>query len=333
MIQPTAVGSRLIYAIKGVLNMANIRPFTGNDTQEMLALWAAALPLDAITLNLFERKVLLDVNREQDSLVVAEKGGRLSGFALRLALRRPIENVGMRPDDGFITAFGVHPDFRKRGIGSALLENSIEWFKQKGRKQILIAPYTPNYFVPGIDKEAYADGVRLFQKYGFVEYSEAIAMDAPISKFTIAKEVLEKEKALLAEGIEVRLYRREDLLNYLEFQGTLMPGPWLEDARRNLIDLTRGLYGEDCIIIAIDKGKIIGFCQYEGDHFGPFGVSDAYQGIGIGSVLLAKTFYQMRIKGYHCAWVLWTGERAAKGVYGRLGFTITRRMAIMKKII
>ena len=313
--------------------MATIRPFEGRDTEEFLTLWAAALPLDAVTLNILERKVLLDVNREPDSLVVAEEDGRLAGLALRLVLKKPIENVGLRPDDGFITVFGVHPDFRRRGIGSALLENSIQWFKDRGRKNILIAPYTPNYFVPGIDKEAYADGVRLFRKFGFVEYTEAIAMDAPISRFCLTEEVLQKEKKLLEEGIEVRPYRRGDLCAYLEFQGSIMPGPWLEDARRNLIDLTRGMFQEDSIVLAVDKGKIIGFCQYEGDHFGPFGVSDDYQGKGIGSVLLARTLYQMRIKGHHCAWVLWTGERAAKGVYGRLGFTITRRFAVMKKIL
>jgi GNAT superfamily N-acetyltransferase len=253
------------------------------------------------------------------------------GFALRLVLRRPIENVGLRPEDGFITAFGVRPDFRHRGIGSALLEHSIEWFRSRQRKKILIAPYTPNYFVPGIDKEAYASGVSLFKKFGFEEYIEAIAMDAPISKFTIPEKVQEKEKKLLSEGIEIRPYRRDDLVDYLQFQGDQMPGPWLEDTRRNLIDLTRGLFDGDAIFLALDKGKIIGFCQFEGSHFGPFGVNDEYQGRGIGSVLLSKTLYQMRIKGYHCAWVLWTGMRAAEGVYGRLGFTITRKFAIMKK--
>ena len=301
------------------------------DTGEFLRLWAAALPLDAITLNILERKVLLDVNLEPDGLVVAEEGDRLAGFSLRLVLRQPIENVGLRPEDGFINAFGVHPDFRSRGIGSALLQNSIEWFAKRNRKRILIAPYTPNYFVPGIDKEAYSSGVRLFEKFGFREYIEAIAMDAPISQFTLTDKILEKEKSLLLEGIEVRPYRRPDLLDYLAFQSEAMPGPWLEDSRRNLIDLTRGLFEEDSILLAVDNGRVIGFCQYEDSHFGPFGVREEYQGKGIGSVLLAKTLYQMRIKGYHCAWVLWTGMRAAEGVYGRLGFTITRKFAIMKK--
>jgi len=311
--------------------MITIRPYESRDTGIIIDLWAAALPLDAITLSIFERKVLLDANREPDSLVLAEVDGRPAGLALRLILHKPIEQVGMRPEDGFITAFGVHPEFRKKGVGGALMENSLEFFKKRDRKKILVAPYTPNYFVPGIDKDAYADGVRFFQKSGFVEYMEAIAMDAPISKFEIDPGVLKKEAQLKAEGIEVRAFRRDDIIDYLNFQATLMPGPWLEDARRNLVDFTRGMFQEDCIFLAVDKGRVIGFCQYEGDHFGPFGVSDDYQGKGIGSVLLAKTLYQMRIKGYHCAWVLWTGMRAAQGVYGRLGFTITRRMAIMKK--
>ena len=311
--------------------MANLKAFESRDTEEFLDLWGDALPLDAITRDIFERKVLLDANREPDSLLVAVEKGRLAGFALRLVLRYPIENVGLRPDDGFITAFGVHPCFRRNGVGSALLENSIDWFKKRKRKKILISPYTPNYFVPGVDKEAYADGINLLEKHGFSEYIEAIAMDAPISRFTIPKKTLEKEKKLLAEGIEVRSYRRDDLIDYLRFHSENMPGPWLEDARRNLKDLTRGLYQGDCIFVAVDNGKIIGFCQYEGSHFGPFGVSDKYQGKGIGSALLAKTLYRMRVKGYHSAWVLWTGMRAAQGVYGRLGFTITRRFAIMKK--
>ena len=93
----------------------------------------------------------------------------------------------------------------------------------------------------------------------------------------------------------------------------------------------------DAIWLAVDerhasgKPRIIGFCQHEHEHFGPFGVSDEYQGKGIGTVLLARTMYQMRLRGCHSAWVLWTGDRALKGVYGRLGFKLTRRFAIMKK--
>lgn len=308
-----------------------IRPFEGKDTGALLACWERALPLDAVTLDVFERKVLLDQNFERDSLMVAELGGKIAGFVTCFVLNKPIEKVGHREETGFISAMGVAPEFRGKGVGSRLLDAAEAFFRKRGRKIICVAPYTPNYFVPGVDKERYADGVKFLQEHGFAEYSEGIAADALISKFELAPEVLEKEKKLAEERIVVRHYEREDLVDYIQFQRDLMPGPWVEDARRNLTELTHGRFKKQSIWLAVDKGRIIGFCMNEGDHFGPFGVSDDYQGKGIGTVLLARTMYQMRLDGYHCAWVLWTGERALKGVYGRLGFTLTRRFAIMKK--
>jgi GNAT superfamily N-acetyltransferase len=310
-----------------------IRNFEGCDTEKLLEAWALALPLDAITRDLLERKVLLDENFERDSLQIATVGDRIAGFVVCFVLNKPIEKVGHREDTGFITAFGIVPDFRGQGAGNALLKSAEAFFRQRGRKTVLLAPYTPNYFVPGVDKDNYADGLNFLLSQGFVEYSEAIAADALISKFELSRDVLEKEEKLKREGIIIRAYERQDLVDYLQFQRDLMPGPWVEDARRNLVELTYGRYPADAIWLALDGAKIIGFCQNEREHFGPFGVSDAYQGKGIGSVLLARTLYQMRITGYHSAWVLWTGERALKGVYGRLGFNLTRRFAVLKKEI
>jgi mycothiol synthase len=308
-----------------------IRPFDGADTDALLRVWEQALPLDAVTLDILERKVLLDQNYETGSLLVAQMGHSITGFITSFILHKPIEKVGLREDTGFITAFGVAPEHRQHGVGSALLTATEGFFRSRGRRIVTIAPYTPNYFVPGVDKDRYAAGVAFLQKRGYAEYSEGIAADAPISKFELTPEVLQKQEKLAAEGIEVRHYQRGDLTAFIQFLRDLMPGPWVEDARRNLVDLTFGRFPEDAIWLAIDKGRVIGYCQHEADHFGPFGVSDEYQGKGIGSVLLARTMYQMRLRGHHCAWVLWTGERALKGVYGRLGFTLTRRFAIMKK--
>ncbi len=77
---------------------------------------------------------------------------------------------------------------------------------------------------------------------------------------------------------------------------------------------------------------MIGYCQFEGAHFGPFGVADKYQGKGIGTVLLGRTLERMRAKGLHNAYVLWTDDVAAK-VYSKFGFEETRRFAVMKKEI
>jgi GNAT superfamily N-acetyltransferase len=264
-------------------------------------------------------------------LAFDKEDGAPVGFILCLVLRYPIENTGLLEHRGFITAFGVDPESQRRGVGSALLEKAEEFFRARNRQEMAIAPYTPNYFVPGVDKDCYAAGVDFLRRRGFEEISEGLGADAQIGKFELSEEVREKEAQLLREGIEIVPFRREQMNEYLAFMAKHMPGPWLEDARRNLRDFTRGLFPEDGILLALDKGRIIGYCQFEGQHFGPFGVTDDYQGRGVGSVLLAKTLYRMRLHGNHVAFVLWTGERALKGVYGRLGFTLSRRFAIMRK--
>lgn len=313
-----------------------VRPFESSQTEDLLRCWDAALPLDSITRSGLELRVLLDESYEREGVMLAWAGDELAGFITCFVLHKPIEKVGLREDVGFVTAFGVDPGFQGAGAGEALLEAADDFFRKRGRKTALLSPYTPNYFVPGMDKDNYPYLLGLLKSHGYVEYSEALAADALIGTFTIPESTREKEAALARDGIVIRHYRRDDLTAYLEFQRELMPGPWVEDARRNLRDLADGRYPEDAIWLAVDEkqgdgGKIIGFCQHEHEHFGPFGVSDAYQGKGIGTVLLARTLDQMRKKGCHSAWVLWTGQRALDGVYGRLGFKLSRRFAIMKK--
>ena len=157
-------------------------------------------------------------------------------------------------------------------------------------------------------------------------------MDAPIVHFEVPPKVNEIEKKLSAEGITVRTYRRADLLQFLAFLEQSMPTDWMRVERANLRRIPDGGFRPDQVTVVTKGEEIIGYCQFEGSHFGPFGVSDEYQGRGIGTVLLARTLERMRSNGFHDAWVMWTDDVAAK-VYAKFGFRETRRFAIMKKRI
>jgi len=109
-----------------------------------------------------------------------------------------------------------------------------------------------------------------------------------------------------------------------------MPSDWVSVERRNLRKIAEGGFHQEQVMVVTKGDDIIGYCQFEGSHFGPFGVSDAFQGRGIGTVLLARTLERMRQEGYHDAWVMWTDDIAAK-VYGKFGFKETRRFALLKK--
>jgi GNAT superfamily N-acetyltransferase len=86
------------------------------------------------------------------------------------------------------------------------------------------------------------------------------------------------------------------------------------------------------MFVAEQGGQIIGYAQSRNERFGPFGVNEEFRGQGIGAVLLSNVLLSMRSKGFHCAWFLWTSDRAAK-LYREHGFDEVRRFALMSKTI
>jgi GNAT superfamily N-acetyltransferase len=109
-----------------------------------------------------------------------------------------------------------------------------------------------------------------------------------------------------------------------------LPWDWEWLALRNLARAHEGSFCPEQIHLAIHEEQVVGYCQYEGAHLGPFGVAEGFQGNGIGTVLLAHTMASMVECDLHHAWVLWTGERAAR-LYARFGFRVSRRFAVLHK--
>jgi ribosomal protein S18 acetylase RimI-like enzyme len=139
-----------------------------------------------------------------------------------------------------------------------------------------------------------------------------------------------REEALREQGIEVRALQGHEvplLLAYLEAHAS---PDWLREARELLIDTTRGLASLDQITVAVQGDSVVGYCQFRGEHFGPFGVREDLRGQGIGTVLLARCLQTMRQHGLHNAWVLWTSDENAERVYSKLGFRKTRRFAVLR---
>lgn len=312
------------------MSSVTVRPFQGRDTQVLINLWNESVPADGITLDLLERKILLDANFDSEGFLVAEKNENLVGLIVCLVRQVPMEGVGLQENLGWITMTGVHPDHRHKGIGTQLWKKAEEFFIKRNRKTISIATYAPNYFIPGIDIKEYEGAVKFFEKHGFVQGAKPLSMDTSIVTFRIPDEILRKEERLKQDGITVQHYQREWLMPYLDFMKKYMPGDWVRLARENLALLTIGKFKEEQILLAIKESEIIGYAQFEEEHFGPFGVRDDYQGRGIGTVLLARTIQTMHNRGHHCAWFLWTDDKASQ-VYQKVGFKESRRFVVMKK--
>ena len=303
-----------------------IRGYRGTDEAALLEVWAAALPYDTVDRGTLHREVLLDPNFDPEWLLVAEVAGEVAGFCLCVIRREPLGGE-MEPERGWVTAFGVAPGKQGQGIGSALLDIALDLFREAGRDEALLAPYVPNYFVPGVDEVAYAEGLAFLKKRGFEVTSRPLSMDASIVLFDhTAWDARERE--LLERGVEVRALQAHETPEFMRFMGEQMPAGWVRDARELLMEGSA-----EQVVVALREGEIVGYCQFRGEHFGPFGVIEDCQGQGIGTVLLARCLRQMQRAGLHNAWVLWTSDETAERVYSKLGFRETRRFSVLRRVL
>src|SRR5678815_6056475 len=128
-----------------------LSPFSHCDVRAILGLFKASVPFEGISEPRFTRQVLLDVNFRREGAIVARDGDRVVGFMLAIARQVPLENAPSDAERGYITLFGVLPEFQRRGIGSQMLAQAEAYLKSQNRKLVMISSYAPGYFIPGVD--------------------------------------------------------------------------------------------------------------------------------------------------------------------------------------
>lgn len=310
--------------------MRVIRPYRGDDEAALIELWNAALTFDRINEATFRTKVLLDANFQPDGLLVAEEDGALRGFVLALTRLVPLFLQGLEPATGWLTAFGVHPDFQRRGIGRALFAATLARLRDLGRTRVLIAPYTPHYFIPGVDVDAYPAALAFLQATGWTITAQPISMRAEITELQIPRNLLALEAQRAREdGIVVRPVRAADLPTLMPFIAQTFGWDWFRFAQDYLLESFGAGSDEICFLVATQKDRLVGYCQQKRERFGPFGVAPDMRNRGIGRLLLFRCLSIMLTKGFHCAWFLWTGRDAAR-LYALAGFKQVRQFAVMQ---
>ncbi len=311
-----------------------IRAYQGPDEAELLDVWHRAMTHDRISADLFRTQVLLDANFLPDLLPVAVLDGRVVGFVLCLARRVPYFLQGMDEGEAWITAFGVHPDYRGQGVGSALFAALIKKLRAQQRKIVDISPYVPNYFVPGIDTRAYPGTIRFLQeRMGFDTLYQAISMGADLSGFQIPPQLQARIAAAEAEqGLSIKPIEPADIPDLMPFLVEHFGWDWFRFAQSYLLEYFGDSPQRICFLIARQKGEVVGFCQQRNERFGPFGVRPDCRNRGIGRMLLFKCLEMMSAKQVYFAYFLWTDEAAAR-LYALAGFKRRREFAVMRKTL
>lgn len=307
-----------------------IQLYQPDDLHAVLGVLAATLPRDPISAERFTRQVLLDPNFRSEGALVARHAGTVTGFCLAIARRVALENAPPDGDRGYLTLLGVAPGFQRQGTGSRLLQAAEQFLREEDRRVVLVSPYAPGYFMPGVDVEAYAGGLHFFREHGYGEVGRPLAMEAPLWDWQLPAWVVERAARLQDEGVIVESYRPELTLPLLAFTQAEFPGDWVRVVRETM---ARILSGESPkrLILAHAEGRVLAFVHHENERFGPIGVAAGERGRGLGQVLQFAALQAMREAGCRVAWFLWSNDSTARRLYDSAGFREVRRFALLKK--
>ena len=303
-----------------------IKSFEGKEEPQIIDLWNLCLPRDLITTETFRRKILLDENFDPRGCLVAFSGDDVVGFAMAIRRRHPYFGAGMEKGTGWITVFFVHPDFRAGGIAASLVNASEEFLKAVGVNEVYVSSYTPNYFAPGIDLDAYPESYSLLMKLGYVRHERVYGMGRSLLDFEPSAEAAQARRSLRSKGIDISLFEPKYISGLLDFLGTNYPG----DLFRVALEELRKDPNTDRILVAVQGSHVVGFSHYEAEHFGPFAIDQSLAGMGVGTLLYDQTALYMKEKGTKNLWLAWASGHA-KDFYYRRGLKVTRRYEVMKK--
>lgn len=316
--------------------MVDLRTWRGESFEQISDLWCRSAPRDPITAHRFRTLFVLDPSFDPDGLRLAFDGDVLVGasYAVRRAL--PLHGDDLEPESGWLLFHLVAPEHRSTGIGRRMLVEQLSWLREAGTRTTYFSSYTPNYFLPGLDPDAYPAGAALLRSAGFEVQYECVAMDRSLVDYEMPDQVRTHVDNLRSRGYDIRSAVDEDLIDLI----VLARDEFNPDWGRAIREACSGGLPSECILIVRDPdGRLIGWAMhgtYENatDRFGPFGVLEDRRGTGIGRALLHLTLQHMRASGGHTAWFLWTEADSAAGhLYQKTGFQITRRFHVLRHTI
>jgi mycothiol synthase len=309
------------------------RAFLPEDMGAVVVLWNRCLPRDPMTEERFWRQFLLDPNFDVSGNRIAQTtDGNIVGFLQAIVRREPYGSIGLQEQQGWITAFFVDPDFRRQGIGTALLQEGLAFVRAQGRTRVSCNGYAPYYQFPGVDLQ-YSEAHSFLQSCGFTSSSEAVAMEMSLKGGQVPKAILTRYEDLWQGGYRVRPFQRTDTLPLLAFAEQYFPH-WTPSLRDGLVQ------GNEEIIVATFHDEIIAYAQWQNPHndpphgapgrFGPFGVHPNLRSRGIGAIVFWTMVERVAVQGAPRLWFGWAGGQNV-AFYERAGCQIVRRFQLYAK--
>lgn len=304
-----------------------IRQFSRGDLPEVIELWNTTMAADPISEQRLLLDFVLDPHFDPAGLLIALDETRPVGFVLGMTAGPDIPSDNAL-GTGVIVGLGVAESHRRQGIGTTVLQQLENYWREKGVKTIQVGPWIPTYLTPGVDESAYGGTVEFLQSRGYISGAKPVSMRALLTGGEPSADVPGTAAKLASNGILIRPAIADDATELIAFAAEHFPH-W-ESYVGSALRSTVSAIDSATLHVAIDGDKVIGFAMTNGERFGPFGVNSDYRGRGVGAVLLSRALCAMRAANVHLAYFLWTSDQTAR-LYNRHGFEIVRRFTMMTK--
>lgn len=226
---------------------------------------------------------------------------------------------------------GVHPGWRRRGLGSAVLG----WTEARGRERLAANPSELPAFLEAWAEERLADRRALFEKHGFTPIRWYIEMRRPLDERLAERE--------LPAGLAVVGWSAERDGEFREAHNSAFRDHWgsepltAEEWRHHYSESP--LFRGDLTMAATDGRQIVSYVtayfsesdsQVTGRRdgwLGQVGTLREWRGKGVASALMIRVMHAMAAAGMTHAMLDVDSDNptGAMGLYERLGFRPDRR--------
>jgi GNAT superfamily N-acetyltransferase len=329
-----------------------------DELNPLVELWNICLPESMSTVPELLRNYLdNDKNYDPEGSIGAYTNeNEMVGWIIGRRWQISIEEMGGNKEDqenrdkqmGIGMIF-VHPNYRRKGIGTKLVQIVEEFFAKNGGQIISIGREPGNYFLPGVPEEL-DETMEFFDTFGYGESGISSSIDIigdisyyeeiPINNPKLA-EYIRKNKA---DGYEVIAYSNDLKEKMRDYMHTTFGNHWYWKVNNHIICPEAAM---DEIQILIRKNpsgvqEFLGFAltssvssmktaaatlvQSKGDPIfgglGPIGISDSIRGRALGAMLLHCALYNLKRKGVKKVLIDWTSHGLLKRFYGPAGFKL-----------
>ena len=203
---------------------------------------------------------------------------------------------------GYIKLICVHPEHRREGIASGLLNLVEEKFKKEKVTRIRVFESYPNYYMPGLDP-FYTEAVCFFERNGYKKFSDTSNLEAVLVNQNF--DTAEEEEKLKIDKIDILRAEKHDFEEALKWTEVNFKA-WISEVKNSFENNPISLY------IAKKENEIIAFSAYETNNFGtgwfgPMGTTEKARGKGLGGILFKRCLGDMKKLGFQKAIIPWVG--------------------------